>query len=350
MSASVLPGPSTHADLAALWRAVDISQVVIRFAADGTIVSANEQACALLHYTPEELIGRHCGYLSPDLQIGTPSFQRVWQSLLSGRALGGVHRGVGRDGRNVWVRATFQPILGADGLAEGALLVGSDITAATLAAEEADRRMAAIELTHLVIEFDLDGRVREANNLFLERMGYAREEAIGLPHHRFCDAAFVASDAYADLWGKLRNGLHSAGRFRRIARDGTSVWLQATYTPILDDQKRPWKVVKFATDVTDEVHLQEEVRLRLAESRAFSEEAAARRAEADQLVLRLGEIVETIAGIASQTNMLALNATIEAARAGDAGRGFGVVAAEVKKLADGTRAATNMARKMMAAR
>lgn len=350
MSASLFRHSSTHADLAALWRAVDVAQVVIRFATDGTIVSVNQQACALLHVTPEQLVGRHCGHLSPDLEVGSPGFLRMWQSVLAGRALSGVHRGVGGDGRNVWVRASFQPILGEDGTAEGVLLVGSDITAATLAAEEADRRMAAIELTHLVVEFDLDGRVRDANDLFLERMGYARSEAISLPHHRFCDADFVASDGYADLWAKLRNGLHSAGRFRRVARDGTPVWLQATYTPILDDQKRPWKVVKFASDVTDEVHLQEEVRLRLAETRAFSEEAAARRAEADQLVLRLGEIVETIAGIASQTNMLALNATIEAARAGDAGRGFGVVAAEVKKLADGTRAATNMARKMMAGR
>ena len=180
----------------------------------------------------------------------------------------------------------------------------------------------AVCRSQAVIEFALDGTVLWANAVFLDAMGYRLDEVVGRHHRMFCDADHADSAEYAAFWAKLGAGEFDAGEYRRLDRDGRPVWLQATYNPVLDAEGSPERVLKIATDVTA---------LRML------------RSELETTVTQLGEIVETIRGIAGQTNLLALNATIEAARAGEAGRGFAVVADEVKKLAQDTRRATERA-------
>ncbi|MDP1026550.1 methyl-accepting chemotaxis protein [Sphingomonas sp. KR1UV-12] len=217
-----------------------------------------------------------------------------------------------------------------------------------VAEEESAARHAAIDRSQAVIEFDMDRRVVAANDAFLALFGYRRDALIGQPHAIFCTGEEAASNHYAAFWRRLCRGEHAAGRFQRRAADGTTRWLQATYTPILDASGTPFKVVKFATDITQQVLLEAVLADRLVESQKLRAEADARRARADEVLDQLGMIVDTISAIAAQTNLLALNATIEAARAGDAGRGFSVVASEVKKLAENTRKATQTAQAMLA--
>ncbi len=194
----------------------------------------------------------------------------------------------------------------------------------------------AISRSQAIIEFDLTGTILWANDKFLAAMGYALPEIVGRHHRIFCAPDVVGSQAYAGFWSKLAAGNYDSGVYSRVARDGSAVWLQATYNPILDVAGRPERIVKFAMNITDQVALRDA----LGEQKQALEETMG----------QLGEIVGSIRDIAAQTNMLALNATIEAARAGDAGRGFAIVAGEVKKLAGDTRLATERATAMMQSR
>jgi methyl-accepting chemotaxis protein len=189
-----------------------------------------------------------------------------------------------------------------------------------------DAAWEAICRSQAVIEFTLNGIVIWANPVLLSIFGYTLDEVVGQHHAMFCDPAYVQTEAYAAFWTKLGRGEFDAGEYRRFAKDGREVWLQATYNPVLDAANSPHHVLKIASDIT------------------------VARSVADRLNATLGQleaVVGSIGGLARQTNLLALNATIEAARAGEYGRGFAVVAAEVKKLASDTQQATERAARML---
>lgn len=188
---------------------------------------------------------------------------------------------------------------------------------------------SAICRSQAVVEFSPLGEVLWANDVFLRLLGYELSEVQGRHHRIFCEPGYARSAEYAAFWHKLGQGNYDGGEYKRLRRDGRRVWLQATYNPVLDDNGAPERILKIAVDITAAKSLSEELEIVVAE---------------------LSGIVGTISGIAQQTNLLALNATIEAARAGDAGRGFSVVASEVKKLAGDTRLATDQAVAMVAAR
>ena len=193
---------------------------------------------------------------------------------------------------------------------------------------EAGAAWAAICRSQLVIEFELDGTVLWANGLFLNAMGYHLEEVRGQHHRMFCKSDEIEAAAYAEFWEKLRQGEFESGEFERKGHNGHQVWLQATYNPVFGADGRPERVLKIASDVTAAKALATKWR---------------------ETVGQLEHVVSKIRGLASQSDLLALNATIEAARAGDAGRGFSVVAGEMKKLANDTRSATETASQMMKA-
>ena len=231
--------------------AMDRSQAVIELALDGTVLTANQNFLDLMGYRLQEIKGKHHRVFVDPVQATGDDYARFWERLGQGAFEGGVYRRLAKGGREVWLQATYNPIVDDSGTVLKIVKFASDITAAKLADTEFRGRVAAIDRAQAVIEFALDGTVIAANKNFLETMGYALHEIQGKHHRLFCQPEVATSEEYAQFWERLAAGAFESGEFLRVAKGGREVWLQATYNPILDDTGKPLKVVKFATDITD---------------------------------------------------------------------------------------------------
>jgi len=339
-----------HADAEARSSAMERSQAVVVFALDGTVLDANDNFLRSFGYARDEVIGRHHRMFCDPDHGRSAEYLDFWRKLGGGAFDAGVYRRVAKDGRDVWLQATYNPILDPEGRPLRVVKFATDITASRERDAEGAGRNSAIDRSQAVVEFDLQGGILHVNTNAQMLFGYRQEELVGRHHRLLCDPAETQAQAYAAFWQRLARGEFDAGRYRRVGRDGAEIWIQASYNPILDAEGRPRKVVKIASDITRQVRLEQEAKQRLTESERLQGALEERRLALQETIVQLDTIVATISGIARQTNLLALNATIEAARAGEAGRGFAVVASEVKKLANDTRAATVRATAMIEAR
>ena len=350
-------------ELRSLREALESSYAIIEFSTEGEILSANKNFLDVMQYRSNEIIGKHHRmFVLPEDAAGS-EYQQFWIKLKSGQAFSNDFRRVKKDGSIVWIRATYTP-LKVDGRVTKVTKLAQDITRAKSIANDSASQLQAIGRSQAVIEFDLDCRVVSANENFQKTMGYTLAELIGKQHREFVTREEAESTQYKAFWNSLRRGTFEAGLFKRISKQGNEVWIQATYNPIINLEGKVYKVVKFATDVTEHVKAQgrtEAIRQVVAQtvgemnhtirevSRRVQDTATlATRAETlakateqktqhlDRSSKTIGDVVGVIGDIARQTNLLALNATIEAARAGNAGQGFAVVASEVKRLADQT--------------
>ena len=356
--------------------AIGRSQAVIHFGLDGTILDANENFCAALGYTLDEIKGRHHSMFVDPSFVRSDEYRRFWERLGQGRFDAGEYKRIAKGGREVWIQASYNPIFDDAGKPFKVVKFASDVTLRKLEAAAAKGQIEAISKSQAVIRFDLDGTVEEANENFLNALGYTLAEIKGRHHSMFVDPEYARGPEYRAFWEKLRGGVYDAGEYKRVAKGGREVWIQASYNPIFDADGKPFRVVKFATDITKMMA----ARLNVAElvdqstssvhgvASAAEEMAASiqeinvnmsRSRQAVEDIVRkvnsagdssgalqrsseaMGKIVELIRGIADRVNLLALNATIEAARAGEAGKGFTVVASEVKSLANQTKQATD---------
>ncbi|MCO8277548.1 PAS domain-containing protein [Actinoplanes sp. TRM 88003] len=255
----VTEAKNRNADFEGKVTAIRRSQAVIEFDLEGTVLEANDMFLDLMGYRLDEIRGRHHRIFVDADEAGRPEYQAFWEKLGRGEFHSAEYRRITKDGSPVWIRATYNPILDADGKPVKVVKFANDVTAEKLRNVEYAGRLAAIDRSQAVIEFDLDGRILTANENFLNTVGYTLDEIAGRHHSMFCTDEYAASAEYRDLWAGLRGGEFRSGRFHRRGKDGRDVWIQSSYNPILDLSGRPVKIIKYAYDVTDQVRLEQQV-------------------------------------------------------------------------------------------
>jgi methyl-accepting chemotaxis protein len=331
-------------------------------------------------------------------------YREFWERLNRGEFQAAQYKRFGKGGKEVWIEASYNPLLGRGGKPFKVVKYATDVSKQKAEYADLTGKVQAIGRSQAVIEFNMDGTIITANDNFLKTLGYSLDEIKGKHHSLFVEPAYKESAEYRQFWEALRRGEYQAAQYMRIAKGGKKVWIEASYNPVMDLNGRPWKVVKFATDITKRKEqnaalatefetgvksLVQEVSASATEMQATAQTLAAAAEQTNQqsstvsaaseelassvneisrqisestrvvgtavneakkseqmvsdlvaAAQKIGEVTQIITAIASQTNLLALNATIEAARAGEAGKGFAVVASEVKSLANQTAKAT----------
>ncbi|MFO0865163.1 MAG: PAS domain-containing methyl-accepting chemotaxis protein [Gemmataceae bacterium] len=332
-------------DYAGQIAAMSKSQAVCEFAMDGTVVGANDIFLRAMGYGFEEIRGRHHSMFVEEGARGGRDYQEFWARLSRGEHQSGEFKRIGKGGREIGIQATYTPILDQAGQPFKVVKYATDVTAAKLKSADFASQIAAIGKVQAVIEFALDGTILSANDHFLSAFGYQEAELHGRRHNILVDSVFAASQEYARMWADLAEGRPVTGRFKRLGKGGREVWIQGSYFPILDLNGRPYKVVKFATDVTSlkgvETALDETshaLASAAAELTAVSQQMAANAeetaAQASVASAAAEQVSQSVSTVATGTEEMGASIKEIAKSAHDAAR----VATSAVKVADNTNA------------
>lgn len=237
-------------------KAIDRVQAIIEFDMDGVILSANDNFLDVMGYTLDEITGRHHSIFVEPGYEKSAEYRNFWTTLNRGEFQTAEYKRVGKGGKEVWIQASYNPILGDDGKPYAVVKFAIDTTEQKLAYANFSGQMEAIRKSQAVIEFDMGGTILSANDNFLSAMGYTLDEIQGRHHSIFVEPDYKHSAEYKDFWATLNRGEYQAAEYKRIGKGGRDIWIQASYNPILDLNGKPYKVVKYATDITIQKELQ----------------------------------------------------------------------------------------------
>ncbi|HGM5043026.1 TPA: methyl-accepting chemotaxis protein [Stenotrophomonas maltophilia] len=295
-----------RAELEAQVAALHRVQAVIEFALDGTILQANDNFLQAMGYRLEEIQGKHHSLFVDPEQARSAEYRDFWARLGRGEYDAGQYRRFGKGQREIWIQASYNPVLDRQGRPYKVVKFATDITAQKLQAADSAGQLAAIDKSQAVIEFSMDGRILSANDNFLAATGYSLDDVRGQHHSLFVEPEHRGSAEYRQFWEKLGRGEYDAGQYRRLGKGGREVWIQASYNPILDLNGKPFKVVKYATDITAQVHENQAMQRAVAQTREVV--AAAKEGDLTRRVAtadKNGPIAELCEGVNSLVEAMA---------------------------------------------
>ncbi len=240
---------SLSSDSKYILNAISKSQAIIEFDLKGNVLRANENFCAAVGYSLSEIVGKHHSMFCDPAHAATHEYREFWARLGRGEYDTGAYKRLAKGGREIWIQASYNPVF-KHGRPYKVVKFAADITDVKMKAVEDAGKLDAISRSQAVIEFNPKGEILTANENFCGALGYSLFEIAGKHHSMFCDPAYTRTEEYANFWRRLAQGEFIANEFVRYGKGGKEIWIQAAYNPITDANGKVYKVIKFATDVT----------------------------------------------------------------------------------------------------